>query len=125
MHEIIHTKQMNQSKPCHIGAIHEQLGLSCDTLRYYEKIGLIRKVKRSKGGVRCYTDNDISRLQFIIQAKCMNFSLDEIKILLSLRENPILSSRKARNLAHHKIKSIEKRIMQLETLQDELSTLLG
>ncbi|MEK7758413.1 MAG: MerR family transcriptional regulator, partial [Pseudomonadota bacterium] len=54
------------------------LGLSADTLRYYEKIGLLQRISRNTAGVRYYSEQDISRLRFIQRAQKMNFSLAEI-----------------------------------------------
>ena len=115
---------MNQQKTCHISVINELLGMSCDTLRYYEKIGLLKNIMRTQGGVRCYTQDNVSRLVFIQRAKSMSFTLDEIRFLLCFRDNPTHSSVKARNLASMKVQSIETKIKQLETLQQELTTLL-
>lgn len=72
-----------------IGKIVEALNISADTLRYYEKIGLMSKVHRDHGGVPFYNDKDnISRLRFIKRAQKMGFNLEEIANLLSFRENP-------------------------------------
>ena len=108
----------------HIGENNKLLGLSCDTLRYYEKIGLLIKIKRTKGGIRCYTYDNVSRLQFIQRAKSMDFTLDEIKHLLCFRDDPTRCSEKARNLVHSKTYLIEGKIRRLETLHQELTSLL-
>ena len=71
-----------------IGQAAEALGLSVDTLRYYEKRRLLPPVSRNNAGIRVYGDRDMSRLKFIRRAQKMDFSLDEIGQLLSMRENP-------------------------------------
>jgi len=71
-----------------IGKVVESLDISADTLRYYEKIRLMPKVHRNNGGVRFYSDKDLSRLRFIKRTQKMGFSLEEIAALLSFRENP-------------------------------------
>ena len=60
-----------------IGETSDLLGLSTDTLRYYEKSGLLPRVSRNESGRRIYDEQDISNLRFIIRAKKMNFSLSE------------------------------------------------
>ncbi len=61
-----------------IGEVSQSTGLSADTLRYYERIGLLPRVVRASSGRRRYSDRDISRLQFIQRAQRMNFTLAEI-----------------------------------------------
>ncbi len=61
-----------------IGEVARQLEISVDTLRYYEKIGLLPKVHRTESGIRDYDDKDISRLKFIKRAQQMNFPLSPI-----------------------------------------------
>ncbi len=108
-----------------IGDLKDLLGLSADTLRYYEKIGLLGTVGRSTGGSRFYTARDVSRLRFIQRAKSMNFTLDEIRLLLGFRDNPQGSRSEARELTRSKLTLIEQKAQQLETLRKELTLLLN
>lgn len=106
-----------------IGEVVTRLAISADTLRYYEKIKLIPKVHRNNGGVRCYSDKDLSRLRFIKRAQKMGFSLDEITDLLKFRENPQHAKPQVRLLAHQKLADIEQHLAELATLRDELRLL--
>ena len=106
-----------------IGEVVTTLAISADTLRYYEKIKLIPKVHRNNGGVRFYSDKDLSRLRFIKRAQKMGFSLDEITQLLRFRENPQKARPKVRELAHHKLDEIERHLAELTILRDELRLL--
>jgi len=108
-----------------IGDITEQLGLSADTLRYYEKIGLLPRVARTPSGIRQYDDKDISRLKFIQRAQKMNFSLAEIGYLLQMREDPQHARDDVRELTHRKLKEVENHMDELGTLRKELSLLLN
>ena len=67
-----------------IGALSKVLSVSTDTLRYYEKNGLLTPSGRSESGYRLYNDNDLRCMQFIVRAKSIGFSLNEIKELLSI-----------------------------------------
>ncbi len=108
-----------------ISEVVEQLGISADTLRYYEKIGLLKKISRLPSGVRIYREQDMSRLRFIQRAKTMNFSLDEIKQLLRMRENPARARKTVRQLTHKKLQEVEQHIDTLTTLRNELTLLVN
>lgn len=108
-----------------IGEITKLTGLSADTLRYYEKYGLIKNISRSPSGIRLYSDKDISKLNFIKRAQRMNFSLNEIKKLLSMREDPQHAKDSVRQLTADKLKHIEEQLTELSTLQSELTLLLN
>ena len=108
-----------------IGEVADQTGLTTDTLRYYEKFGLLPKVTRNTSGIREYTDKDISRLKFIKRAQRMNFSLGEIKDLLSMREDPQNAKNSVRQLTADKLQHIERQLNELSTLQNELQLLLN
>ncbi|MBL4711266.1 MAG: MerR family transcriptional regulator, partial [Gammaproteobacteria bacterium] len=100
-----------------IGDIVVQLGISADTLRYYEKIGLLKNIHRAPSGIRLYCDDDLSRLRFILRAKTMNFSLDEITKLLQMRENPGHAKDSVRRLTCDKLAEVESHLKTLSTLQ--------
>lgn len=108
-----------------IGDVTKQLGISADTLRYYEKIKLLPKVARTKSGIRVYDDNDISRLKFIQRAQRMNFSLAEIADLLTMRSDPQHARDEVRQLTAEKLKNIETQLSDLNTLRNELTLLLN
>jgi len=108
-----------------IGEVTKQTGMSADTLRYYEKYGLLPRVSRNASGIRQYTDKDISRLKFIKRAQRMNFSLNEIKDLLSMREDPQHAKDSVRLLTADKLKHIEDQLTELSTLRNELTLLLN
>ncbi len=100
-------------------------GLSPDTLRYYEKIGLLPRIKRDSGGRRRYSEQDLSRLRFIQRAQKMNFTLAEIADLLSMRENPNRARDEVRLLTRRKLDQVEEHLQALTTLRNELTLLLN
>ena len=108
-----------------IGDISERLALSVDTLRYYEKIGLLPPVTRNTSGLRVYNDKDISRLQFIQRAQKMNFTLAEIADLLKMREAPRRARKSVREMTGSKLDEIERHLADLKTLRNELRLLLN
>jgi len=108
-----------------IGEVTERTGLSADTLRYYEKINLLPNVSRNTSGVRQYDDKDLSRLNFIKRAQRMDFSLEEIKHLLTMREDPQHAKEEIRKLTASKLAEIETHLNDLSTMRDELTLLLN
>lgn len=108
-----------------IGAAAAQSGMSTDTLRYYERIGLMRRVLRDGGGRRYYTEAEVERLRFIARAQAMDFTLAEIGQLLELRDHPATAREAARRLAHDKLTAVTQRVRTLRHLRDELRLLLN
>src|SRR5579885_838854 len=108
-----------------IGKASETLGLSPDTLRYYEKIGLVPKTPKSASGRRTYSDSDLLRLRFVQRAQSVGFSLAEIAQLLKLRNNPTRSSRAVRAMAQSKCDAMKQQMADLQRMQEELGALLS
>ncbi len=108
-----------------IGDVTKKLGMSADTLRYYEKIKLLNKVSRTASGIREYDDKDISRLKFIQRAQKMNFSLAEISDLLKMREDPKKVRDDVRQLTADKLTEVDEHLQSLTTLRNELQLLLN
>jgi len=113
---------MNQYR---IGEIAAKLGLSADTLRYYEKIGLLPRVARQDSGVRLYDNKDLSRLRFIQRAQKMDFTLAEIGTLLKMRDSPQTARKSVRELTAKKLAETETHLGELKTLRNELRLLLN
>ncbi|HKT31042.1 MAG TPA: heavy metal-responsive transcriptional regulator [Gammaproteobacteria bacterium] len=108
-----------------IGETANALGLSADTLRYYEKIGLVPRAAKNRSGHRVFSDKDLSRLRFVQRAQSIGFSLEEIRRLLKLRENPAKCSRVVRKLAREKCDHMQDQLQTLKKMHDELSLLLN
>ncbi len=116
---------MGRSTRYRIGEASELVGASIDTLRYYEKLGLLPRLGRAPSGAREFDDEDITRLRFIRRAQAMNFKLAEIAVLLDLRDRPPRSKPVVREMAQAKIREIDERVAALTTLRDELNSLVG
>ena len=115
--------QITQSNDYRIGEVSKRLGLSVDTLRYYEKIGLLPRVYRTASGIRSYSDKDLSRLKFIQRSQKMDFTLAEIGKLLQMREDPQHARQEAHELTIKKLVEIESYLQDLSKLRDELKLL--
>ena len=108
-----------------IGDAAEDLGLSRDTLRYYEKIGLVPRAAKTRGGRRTYNQADMDRLRFVQRAQGVGFSLVEIGQLLKLRDNPERCSQAVRDLASSRCEGMQKQIAELEQMRQHLADLLS
>ncbi len=107
-----------------IGSAAKSLGVTPDTLRYYEKLRLLPPPARNAAGRRVYRDEDLARLRFLKRAQALGFSLQDIRQLLKLRDNPRRSSRAVRDLAQRKRDSLEAQLHAIEQMHAELTRLL-
>lgn len=123
--ERAHNRQRKRTDHHRIGDVARFTGLSVDTLRYYEKIGLLGPIARTVSGIRLYTDKDVSRLNFVRRAQKMNFSLTEIASLLKMREDPQRARTGVRELTAAKLAEVEARLSEITSLRDELQLLLN
>ncbi len=112
-------------KSYRIGDVTKLLGISADTLRYYEKIGLLAVINRTVSGIRVYIECDLSRLRFIRRAQKMQFSLKEIAELLKMREDPQHARDEVRLLTRSKLSEVEEHLDDLQFLRNELQLLLN
>jgi Zn(II)-responsive transcriptional regulator len=108
-----------------IGKLARQANVGVETLRYYERRGLIEPQRRTDAGYRLYSDDARRRLQFIRRAQTLGFSLDEVAELLSLSAQPAASAAEVKRLARAKIDDIEARIRDLKHMKSALSALEG
>lgn len=107
-----------------IGTLAKRTGTKVQTIRYYEQIGLLPEPGRTEGGQRRYGDADLDRLAFIRHARQLGFTLEAIRELLDLSDNPSRSCAEVDIIAHRQLKEVEARIARLEALRKELKRML-
>jgi MerR family mercuric resistance operon transcriptional regulator len=107
-----------------IGELARQASVHVETLRYYERRGLIPKPHRTVSNYRVYSSENLRRVKFIKQAQGLGFSLNEIKKLLALRATPRARCADVRRYATHKIEDIDARIRSLARMRKTLEKLL-
>ncbi len=112
------------SSPQSIGRLARHTGVGIDTIRYYERIGLLPEPARSPSGYRVYADADRRRLQFIRRAQHLGFSLQEITRLLKLSARGG-SVAQARAMAEEKLAAVRAKQAELERLHDALQSLVA
>lgn len=104
-----------------IGTLAKRTGTKVQTIRYYEQIGLLPEPGRTEGGQRRYGEGDLDRLSFIRHARQLGFTLEAIRDLLDLSDNPGRSCADVDRIAHRQLREVEVRIARLEALRTELT----
>ncbi len=116
---------MTSSSPLHIGDLAAELGLNPRTIRYYERIGLMPEPQRTVSGYRLYNLGDFERLQFILKAKTIGLSLEEIGEVLSLRADHQPACQRVLAIVDDKIAAIDKQLRALQELRTDLIKVRG
>jgi Cu(I)-responsive transcriptional regulator len=107
-----------------IGTLAKRTGTKVQTVRYYEQIKLLPEPGRTEGGQRRYHEGDLDRLSFIRHARQLGFTLDAIREMLDLSDNPDRSCADVGRIAKRQLKEVEVRIERLEALRTELRRML-
>jgi len=108
-----------------IGEVAERSGCHPETVRYYERIGLLPAPPRTAGGYRDYRPADADRLRFISRGRELGFSLEEIRSLLGLVEDDGLSCQDVDRLARGHLLDIRNRLNDLQRMASELERVIG
>lgn len=95
-------------------------GCHIETIRYYERVGLLPAPGRTEGGYRYYTEGQVQRLRFITRGRELGFSLDEIRSLLALADDESLSCGDVDRLARRHLEEIRARVRELNRMVREL-----
>lgn len=108
-----------------IGDIAKRAGVHVETLRYYERRGLVAEPPRTPSNYRAYPAATVRRVRFIKRAQELGFSLDEIAELLSLRAAPKARCRDVRHRAETKLEDIDRKLRDLRRMKKALSALVA
>ena len=113
---------MARNPDIQIGELARQSGSSIETIRYYERTGLLRAPQRSAGGYRLYDAADVRRLAFVRRARELGFTLDEVRTLLSLSANDGQSAcANVRELAEGHLAEVRAKIADLRAMERVLT----
>lgn len=108
-----------------IGEVASSAGVNVQTLRYYERRGLVLPTRRRGSGYREYGPEAAQRVRFIRRAQDLGFSLDEIGELLSLRDGPDPGMAEVRRVVQQRVAQIERRSRELGRMREALLELLA
>jgi len=107
-----------------IGRVARRVGVRPSALRYYEAQGLLRPATRQANGYRIYTNDTIKLLLFVRRAQALGMTLKEVKPLVGLAAQGQKPCSQVKELARNHLREINYKIRELETLRNELRTLL-
>ena len=108
-----------------IGALARNAGVNIETVRYYERRGLLLKPPRTPSGYRVFSEEAVRRLRFIRRAQQLGFSLKEVKELLGLQINPRTTCADVKRRSEAKIADIEAKARDLEAMRKALVKLVA
>lgn len=108
-----------------IGDLAKKADVSIDTIRYYEREGLIEPVAMRESGYREFNRNSVETIRFVVRAKDLGFSLKEIRNLLILKDNPDATCGEIRALAESKLAGVAAKIKILQAMKKDLTGLLS
>lgn len=108
-----------------IGNLARATDTKAETIRFYEKIGLMPRPARTGGNYRDYVDEHLTRLNFIRHARGLGFDIAEVRSLLDLADHPERDCAEADRIATGHLAAVEAKIAQLEALRGELVRMVG
>jgi DNA-binding transcriptional MerR regulator len=110
--------------PMRIGEAASRAGVNVQTLRYYERRGLLPRLPRRSSGYREFTSDAILLVRFIKRAQDLGFSLDEVEELLRLRGDRKRDRRHVRQVAERRLRQVEAKIGELRAIRQALAHLI-
>lgn len=107
-----------------IGQLALRSGVAIDTVRYYERTGILPPAQRRASGYRRYGEDDVARLRFVRRAKALGFRLAEVRDLLALSARPADDMAGLKAAAGAKLDDVERKLAELTRMRDGLRTLI-
>lgn len=108
-----------------IGALAKVTGTKIETIRWYERVGLLQAPARTSGNYRAYDAVHLGRLSFIRRARDLGFSLEQIRALIDLAEDRERSCEAVDVIARQHLDEVDRKIADLQALRRELGSLIG
>ncbi len=103
-----------------IKELERRTGLAAKTIRYYEEVGVLPPPRRLPNGYRDYDEADVERVKFVIGARRLGFTLDDIAEILAMRDRREAPCRTVLDMMQHKADEIAQRIQELQRLEQDL-----
>jgi Cu(I)-responsive transcriptional regulator len=114
-----------RTKPLTIGVLSKATDTKVETIRFYERMGLLPAPQRTQGNYRAYTPEHLGRLSFIRRARDLGFTLDQVRELLSLSDQKDRSCDAVDAIAREHLAEVERKVADLHALQRHLSSIIS
>lgn len=111
---------VEDGKTMWIGELADRSGISADTIRYYERVGVLPEPDRTPGGFRVYGDSAVDRLDFVERARSLGLTLDEIAEIVGMVEEGVEPCEHVRDRLRQRLAEVEERIDELTGLRKRL-----
>lgn len=108
-----------------IGALAKRTGTNIETIRFYEKIGILAEPRRAGNGRRLYDGGQVERLTFVRRTRSLGFSLDEVRALLALAGSRDVDCCEVKGVATRHLDEVTAKIADLQTMQSALTKLIA
>ncbi|MFT3896193.1 MAG: heavy metal-responsive transcriptional regulator [Thermomonas sp.] len=106
-----------------IGHLADKAGVAVDTVRYYERQGLLPPPARRPSGYRDYGNDELQQLRFVRRCKALGFTLEETRELLRLNADPKADRTEVRALTERRLADVDAKLHELQALRDSLAEL--
>ena len=116
---------MGKDQALTIGAMSRATGINIETIRYYERIGLLPSPPRTRGNYRAYTSTEQKRLNFVRRTRNLGFSIEEIRALLRLSDERDTDCCEVTEIAQNHLAETERKLADLQAMADELRSLIA
>jgi len=107
------------------GELSRLAGVSSDTLRHYERLGILPEPPRTNGGYRDYPESSLNRVRLIQNALKVGFSLSELATILKMRDRGEIPCHRVRAIAGQKLEGIKRQISDLLAMRDQLELIVA
>lgn len=114
---------MDENTGITIGALADTAGVNVETIRFYQRKGLMPQPEKPYGSIRRYGDAELARVRFIKSAQRLGFSLEEVGDLLKLEDGTRCGE--ARQLAEHKLADVRQKLTDLQRIESVLAALIA
>lgn len=114
-------KHDTSGKGLHRAALARRTGCNLETIRYYEKIGMMPEPPRTEAGYRVYDDRHVERLRFILRARELGFSLDDIRGLLALVDRGTQTCAEVKERTERHLADVREKIADLKRIERVLA----
>ncbi len=107
-----------------IGELAQRSGVSIETIRFYEKRGLIRAPSRTAGGHRVYNDRDVDRMRAVRRCRALDFGLDDIQQFLKMLDADAYTCEEMKSLGLRQLKALDERLEELQNHRQALRQII-